>query len=74
MDNFLSGVSSKHASDEYSPQYDLQSAVESRLQEKNNFENSDENQLQQKSDKPINFNKPKVWRHFMNVAATCLIE
>lgn len=45
MDNFLSGVSSKHAGDEYSPQYDLQSAVESRLQEKNNFENSDENQL-----------------------------
>lgn len=59
FDKLLSGVSSKHAGDKYSPQYDLQSAIESRLQEKNNFENSDEKQLQQKSDKPINSNKPK---------------
>ena len=36
MDDMLSVVSSKHTGDEYSPQHDLQSAIESRLQEKSN--------------------------------------
>lgn len=38
MDDMLSDVSSKHTDDKYSPQYNLQSAIESRLQAKNNFE------------------------------------
>ena len=38
FDKLLSGVSSKHTDDECSPQYDLQSAFNSRLQEKSNSE------------------------------------
>lgn len=63
FDKLLSDVSSKHTGEEYSPQYDLQSALESRLQEKDDFERTHDNLTMQHSniireaDKPAKSNK-----------------
>lgn len=63
MDDMLSDVSSKHTDDKYSPQYDLQSALESRLQKKNGSKNTHDDLSKQQSniakeaDKPVKSNK-----------------
>lgn len=57
LDKLLSSVSSKHTDDEYSPQHDLQSAIESRLQEKNGFKRTHDDSPQQKDAKLARPNK-----------------
>lgn len=63
FDKLLSDVSSKYIGEEYSSQYDLQSALEGRLQEKNNLEEFHDNSLNKpteiisETDKPTKPNK-----------------
>lgn len=63
MDDIFSSISSKHTDEEYSSQYDLQPALESRLQEKNEVKGTHDDLSKQQSnitkeaDKPTKPNK-----------------